>query len=189
MNTTKATYWIALAAFALALNSAYHHGKFLALHSAVNHTESRLCHLATRAEQTFAWARVLTGHQSQEFRADDEFIAREQAQVARAVAEHQADLDRALAEHQDDLARAMALRRADLDCMHQKIDRMHMVLDRAQFQRLRVLERARVKVSEAAGRRTIVVCPKTGPRITVQADGDIPEMDTEIADIEVGDSF
>ena len=94
-----------------------------------------------------------------------------------------------MAEQQADLARAMALRRADLDCMHQKIDRMHMVLDRAQFQRLRVLERARVRVSEAAGRRTIVVCPKTGRRITVKADGDFPDMDTEIADIEVGDSF
>lgn len=187
MNRNKATYWIALAAFALALNSAYHHGKFPALHSAVNGTEPRLCHLATRAEQTFALARVLTGHQGQEFRVDSEFIAREQAELARVTAEHQADLDLALAEHQADLARTMALRRADLDCMHQKIDRMHVVLDRAQFQRLRVLDRTRVRIANSPAGRLLAVCPKTG--VQVHVDGDLNDMDSEVSEIEVGDSF
>ena len=189
MNATKATYWIALAAFALALNSEYQHGKFPALHSAVNHTESELCQFVTRAEQTFAVARALTGDQRQEFRVDDEFIVREQAQVAGVMAEHQADLDRALAEHQADIGRAMALRQADLDRVQQKLDRMHVVLDRAQFQRVHVLDRVRVKIRNSPTGRTVVVCPKTGARITVRADDDLPDMDSEVSDIEVVDSF
>ena len=189
MDTTKAAYWIALAVVAMALNSAYHRGKFPALHSAVNATESRLCPLVTRAEQTFAIARAWTGHQNQEFRVDDDFLAREQAQMARVMAEEQADLARDLAEQQVDLARTMDLRRADVDCVHQKVDRMRMVLDRAQGQRLRVLERARIRIANSPAGRLLIVCPKTGIQVRVHADGDLPDMDNELSEIEVGDSF
>ena len=56
MNTNKATYWIALAVFALALNSEYQKGSFPALHR-VGPRRIHVCRVAARAEQTFALAR------------------------------------------------------------------------------------------------------------------------------------
>lgn len=189
MNTTKAIYWIALAAFALALNSEYRHGKFPVLHSVAGRAEFTLCRLASRAEQTLSLARVLTAPQPPEFHVDDEFIARQQAQVERVMAGHQADIDRALAEHQVDLDRAMDLREVDLDRVQQKLDRMHMVFDRAQHHRIRLLEGTRVRVSNDPSGRVVIVCPNTGARGRVHIGGDFPDMDTELSVIEVGDWF
>ena len=84
------------------------------------------------------------------------------------MADRQADLDRVLAQHQADLDRAMDLRQADLDRVQQKLDQMHMVLDRVQVQKLRKLELVRFKVRNAATRR-IVLCPETGARVMVDA--------------------
>ena len=60
MNSAKITYWIALAAFALALNGEYQHGKFPALHRAAQGAGNTLCRITTRAEHTLAMARLLT---------------------------------------------------------------------------------------------------------------------------------
>jgi hypothetical protein len=59
MNTNKAIYWIALAAFALALHSEYQKGSFPAVHRVAGRAEFMLCRVAARADQTFALARLL----------------------------------------------------------------------------------------------------------------------------------
>ena len=189
MNTNKLAYFMALGVLALGLTSEYQKGSFPAIHRAVGTAGNSLCRLATRAQRTLATARLLIGREPQEFRVDDDFIARQQAQVEQVIPEHQADIDRALADHRADLDRAMALRQAHLDCLQQRLDRMHAVLDRAQLQRVRVLERTRFKLSDAANRRMIVVCPKTGAKITVHTDAYLSDLDTNLPAIEVKDSF
>jgi hypothetical protein len=152
----QALYWIALGVLALGLNSEYQKGNLPLAHRVADHAEAAFCTVAMKAEQTWALAKVLTGNQ--EFRADDESLARQQAEIARAMAEHQADLDR-----------AMALRQADLDRIQHRLDRLHMVMDQAQVEKLRKLELVHFKMSDATSRR-IVVCPQTGRRITINAD-------------------
>jgi hypothetical protein len=162
----KALYWIALGVFALGLNSEYRKGNLPLAHQVANRAEAVLCQVAARAEQTWAMARVLSGRQ--EFRVDDQFLARQQAEV-----------DQVLAEHQADLAQAMALRQADMGRIHQKLDRMHIVLDRVQVQKFRKLEGMRFKLADVSSRR-IVVCPQTDTRVTVDAEPDIADMDVDI---------
>ena len=193
MNTTKAIYWIALATFALALNSEYQTGNFPSLHRVADRAESVLCSAATRAEQTLAMAGILTSRPRTEFQFDEQLLARQQAQVERVLAEHQADIDRALAirqsdfdrimsEHQAELDRAMDLRRADLDRVQQKLERVQQVLERTQFTRVRVLEHSRLRLSKAANRRISVICPKTGEKISIDADADLSDIDMNSAD-------
>lgn len=189
MNTDKMMYWVALGVLAVGLHSEYRNGRFPALHRVANQTGSTLCRIVTRAEQTVATARIVTGQVPQESRVDDEFVARQQDQAERVIAEHQADLDRVLAEHQGALDHAMALRQANLDCLHQKLDRMRVALDRAQLQRTRTLERMRFKLTNAANHRTIVVCPRTGARITIDAKADLSNLGRDIPAIDVGESF
>ena len=166
MNS-KALYWIALGVFVLGLNSEYQKGNLSLAHRVADHAEAVLCQVATRAEQTWAVVRVLSGRQ--EFRVDDQFLARQQAEV-----------DRVMAEHQADLARAMALRQADMDRIQQKLDRMHVVLDRVQVEKLRKLERVRFKLTNATNRRMIVICPETGARVS--ADTEAPDLSDIDAD-------
>jgi hypothetical protein len=189
MNTNKLAYFIALGVLALGLTSEYQKGSFPAIHRALGVTENSLCRLATRAQRAVAAAQLLTGREPEKVRLDDDFIVRQSAQVEQVMAEHQADIDRALAHHRADLDRVMTLRQAHLDCLQQKLDRMHVVLDRAQLQRVRVLERTRVQLSDAANRRMILVCPKTGAKITVHTDAYLPDLDTNLPAIEVKDSF
>ena len=167
MNS-KALYWIALGVFALGLNSEYQKGNLQLAHRVADRAEALLCQVAARAEQTWAVARVLSGRQ--EFRVDDQFLARQQTEV-----------DRVMAEHQGDLARAMALREADMDRIQQRLDRMHVVLDRAQMSKLRVLERTRFKLANATSRR-IVICPQTGTHVTVDTKPDIADLNIDVDD-------
>ena len=162
----KALYWIALGVFALGLNSEYQQGNLSLAHRVAGHAGAVLCKIATRAEQTLAVARVLTG--SQQSSVDDQFIALQQAEV-----------DRALAEHQAEMARAMALRQGDMDRIQRRLDRVHMVVDRAQLSKMRILERTRFKLSNAATRR-IVMCPETGTRVMVDADPDIADLTIDV---------
>ncbi len=195
MNTTKAIYWIALGTFALALNSEYKTGNFPALHRAADRAESVLCSAASHAEQSLAMAGILTSRPRTEFHLDEQLLARQQAQVERVLAEHQGDIDRAVAlrqsdfdrimsEHQADLNRAMALRQVDLDRVQQKLDRVQQVLERVQVNRVRVLERSHLRLSKAANHRISVICPKTGEKISIDADSDLSDMDTNLADVE-----
>ena len=189
MNTDKTMYWVALGVLALGLHSEYRNGRFPAIHHVADQAESTVCRLVTRAEQTLATAEVLTVRVPQKVRVDDDFMARQQAQVERVMAEHQADLDRLLADRQAHLDRAMALRQANFDCLQEKLDRMHVAVDRAQLQRVRAFERTRFKLSDAANRRTVLVCPRTGARITVHTAANLSDLDTNFAAIDVGDSF
>src|SRR5256885_13155256 len=59
----KALYWIALGVFALGLNSEYQQGNLSLIHRVADHTGAVICKIATRAKQTLAVARVLTGRQ------------------------------------------------------------------------------------------------------------------------------
>jgi hypothetical protein len=163
----KALYWIALGVFALGLNSEYQKGNLPLAHRVADRAEAILCRVAARAEQTWAVARVLSGRSA--FRVDDQSLARQQAEV-----------DRVMAEHQADLARAMALREADLDRIQDKLDRVHVVLDRAQMSKLRILERTRFKLTNATSR--IVICPQTGKRVTVDVQPDVADLNVDIDD-------
>ncbi len=144
----KALYWIALGVFALGLTSEYQQGNLPLAHRVADRAGAVLCQIATRAEQTWAVARVLTGR-TPEFQLDD------------------ADMDR-----------VSALRQADLDRLQERLDRVHVVLDRAQLAKLRVLERTRVKLSNATSRR-IVVCPQSGTRVSVDAEPDVADLDVD----------
>jgi hypothetical protein len=189
MNTSKALYWIALGTFALALSSEYRTGNFPTLHRAADRAASVFCQAATHAEQTLAMAGILNSRPLPEFRIDQQVLARQQAQVERVLAQHQADIDRAvairqvdiertLARHQADLDRAVALRQADLDRVQQNLDRVQQVLERVQVNRVRVMERSRLRVSKATDRRISVICPKTGEQISIQADADASDMNS-----------
>src|SRR2546423_831855 len=164
----KALYWIALGVFALGLNSEYQKGNLPLAHRVADRAQAVLCQVTARAEQTWAMAKVLNG--GPEFRVDDQFLARQQAEVDRVLAEHQADLDR-----------AMDMRQGDLDRVQQRLDRMHIVLDRVQVEELRKLEQVRFRLSNATSRR-IVVCPQTGNRVTVDAQPDVADLDVDIND-------
>jgi hypothetical protein len=168
MNS-KALYWIALGVFALGLNSEYQKGNLPLAHRVADRAESVLCRIATRAEQTLAVAGVLTRRSAPEFRLDDQFLARQQAEVDRVMAEHQAELER-----------AMDLRQADLDRLQQRLDRVHVVLDRAQMAKVRVLEHTRFKLRNATNRRMIVICPETATRVS--DDTDVPDLSDRDAD-------
>jgi hypothetical protein len=170
----KALYWIALGVFALGLNSEYQKGNLPVAHRVADRAEATLCRMATRAEQTLSLARVLTGRPAPEFRVDDQFLARQQATVDRVMAAHQAELDR-----------AMDLRKADLDRVQAKLDRMHSVLERAQMAQERVLEHSRFRLSNAANRRLMVICPKTGKRTAVQPSADSIVLDQDVSDADM----
>jgi len=166
----KALYWIALGVFALGLNSEYQKGNLPLAHRIADRAGAVLCQIATRAEQTWAVASVLTGRSAPELRVDDQFLARQQPEVERVMAEHQADLDR-----------AMALRQVDLDRVQAKLDRMHSAIERAQMVRVRVLERTRFNLSNATNRR-IVVCPQSGTRVSVDAEPDVADLSVDVDD-------
>jgi hypothetical protein len=166
----KALYWIALGVFALGLNSEYQKGNLPLAHRVADRAGAVLCQIATSAEQTWAVARVLTGRSAPELQVDDQFLARQQAEVDRVIAQHQADLER-----------AMALRQADMDRLQERLDRVHVVVDRAQLARVRILERTRFKLSNATNRR-IVVCPQSGTRVSVDAEPDIADLSVDVDD-------
>jgi hypothetical protein len=58
MNANKVAYFVAVGVVALGLTSEYRQGSFMALHRFAEHSESFLCRATTRAEQTFAVARL-----------------------------------------------------------------------------------------------------------------------------------
>lgn len=168
----KSLYWIALGVFALGLNSEYQKGNLPLAHRVADRAGAIYCQVASRAQQTWVLARVLTGHQ--DFPVADELLALKRAELDRAMADRQAALDRFVAEHQAELDRAQYRRQVDLDHVQQKLDRVHVVLDQVQVEKLRKLELVRYKVSNAIGRR-VVVCPQTGVRVMVDAQPDVED--------------
>jgi hypothetical protein len=180
MNS-KAIYWIALGVFALGLNSEYQKGNLPVAHRVADRAEGVFCRVATRVEQTWVLARILTGHQ--DVTLDDQLLALKQAEADRAMSDRQADVDRVIAEHQADLDHARYLRQADLDRVQRNLGRMNIVLDRVQVEKLRKLELVRFKVSNAVGRR-VVVCPQTGVHVMVNAQPDVEDAADVSIDID-----
>jgi hypothetical protein len=165
MNTNKIMYWLALGVFVLGLHSEYRNGRFPALHRLADHAESGLCRMVTRAEQTVALARVLTGPQPY---ATDEPLA-----FARDRQFAQAELLREQARAHAQLLRDQVRAQAELM-------RAHAELQQSQIQRIRWSTQSQFRFANAAHRRVTLICPKTGARISVNAGP---------SDIEVNDNF
>jgi len=178
MHTTKAVYWIAIGIFALGMSSEYQKGNLPTIHRAAARAEGVICRVVSRAEQTLAEAQLLTNRRGRDLASNDRFMAFHQAQIDRAMALRQAHLDR-----------VRALRQADLDSAQARLDRLRAELDHAQAQRVQILERVRVKLSDAANRRVMVICPKTGARVAVNPEGGAAGIDADLPQIEVEDSF
>jgi hypothetical protein len=129
MNTTKATYWIALATFALALNSEYRHGKFPGLHRVAGRAGTTLCRITTRAEQTLAMARLLTvrpGLPAQELLASNAAeIAENQAEMLREQARDEAEVLREQGRDQAETLRDQVRAQADILRAEAQLQRAH----------------------------------------------------------------
>jgi hypothetical protein len=170
MDTNRAAYWIALGVFALALNSEYRHGSFVPLHRVAEHAGSALCRMATRAEQTVAFARVFT--RGEGFWMDDLPTVPDGAEVARAKEEVLRDQARDEVELLRDGVQAQA-----------DVIRTQAEAQRAEVEQIRVRMRSQFRLARTVDRRVVVVCPKTGMRIAVNAGmrmaGVSPDVDLE----------
>ena len=180
MNTTKATYWIALAVFALALNSEYRHGNFPALHRAAECASTTLCRAATRAEHTLAMARLLAGRPAL---AADDLLAWNTSEMA----ENQAEMLREQAQVQAEVLRAQtrdqAERLRDQIRVQMEMIRAQAEMQRDQIEQIRYRTRSQVRISNAVNRRMIEVsspgCSKSDVRVAVNAGLDSSDDDEE----------
>jgi hypothetical protein len=173
MDTNKAAYWIALGVLALGLNSEYRHGSFVALHRVAEHAGSALCRMATRAEQTVAVARVLT--RGEGYWTDGLPAATGGAEMARAQEELLRDQARDEAELLRDRIREEVEAQAD-------VIRAQAEVQRADVEQIRVRVRSQVRLARTVDRRVVVVCPKTGVRIAVNAGMRLAEVSPDVED-------
>ena len=173
MDTNKAAYWIALGVLALGLNSEYRHGSFVPLHRVSERAGSTLCRMATRAEQTLAVARVLTSRER--FAADGLVAATDGAEMARAQVELLRDQARDEAELLRDRLREQVLAQAD-------VIRVQAETQRAEDEQIRLRMRSQVRLARTVDRRVMVVCPKTGVRIAVNAGMRLAEVSPDVED-------
>src|SRR5271157_159501 len=154
MNTTKATYWIALAAFAFALNSEYRHGNFPALHRAAERASTTMCRAATRAEHTLVMARLLTGRRA--LPANDLLafntseMAENQAEMLREQAQIEAEVLR-------DQTRDQAERLRDQIRAQMEMIRAQAQMQRDQIEQIRFGTRSQVRISNAVSRRVVAI--------------------------------
>ena len=177
MNTNKFAYWIALGVLALGLSSEYRHCNFAPLHRAVGRADSALCRIVTRAKETLAVARMLTG--GERFPVDHlaastgpAEVAQVQKQVLRRQARAQSEAIRAQVRDQI---------RAQVDVMRAQAE-----IRRAQIEQSRLLSRSEFKFASAVNPRISVVCPKNGARIVVNA---VPDLPDNLPGVEVDDNF
>jgi len=173
MDTNKAAYWIALGVLALGLNSEYRHGSFVALHRVAEHAGSAFCRVATRAEETLAVARVLTSREP--FAVDDLPVAAGGAEMARAQEKLLRDQARDEAELLRDRLRDEVRARADAI-------RAQAEMQRAEVEQIRIRVRSQFGLARAVDRRVVVVCPKTGVRIAVNAGMKLAEVSPDVED-------
>ena len=169
MNTTKATYWIALATFALALNSGYQHRKFPALHRVAGRAGATLCRITTRAEQTLAMARFLTDRSATP-QSDD------LATAVTEMAEAQADLSRERGEVQiqvkdnGELARKRICAQTAMIRAQVQMQRSKIQMQRAQIDQIRSRARSQVHFINSAVRRVVVIGPEECAKESVGVD-------------------
>ena len=159
MDTNKAAYWIALGVLALGLNSEYQNGNFVAVHRVAERAGSVLCGVSSRAQQSLAVAFGMTNREK--FRADDLVAANEGREVARAEAEMVREQARARAEMVRERVRDQI--RAQADAIREQAEMEH-----AQIEQVRWRTASQFGLARTANRRVTVVCPKTGPRITLK---------------------
>ena len=187
MNTQKAAYWLALAVFGLALHSEYQHGSFPALHRVANCAGSTLYRIATDVEQTLAMARPQTTLPA--LRADD----LDASANARELAEAKAEWAGAEARDKAEELREQAQDRAEL-LRDQARARVEMIRAEVQMQRTQIEQihrsvRSQLRASRAVDRRIVVLCPRTRAQVVVQAGKGLSDLDTDLSEIEVADSF
>lgn len=170
METNTIAYWMALGVLALGLNSEYHRGNFVALHRIGNRAGSALCRISSRAGQTLALARLMNADEGVR---EDQFAANEKAQFVR----DEADLvrDQAMAEAQLVRERVRDQVRAQAYAIREQAD-----LQRAQIQRIRWNAASQVRTSRNGDRRMVVVCPKTGTRISLDMNGDLADFPSQV---------
>jgi hypothetical protein len=156
MNTTKATYWIALAAFAIGLNSEYQQGKFPALHTVAGHVESTVCRISTRAQQTLAMAGFVIGRQA--------LPAYQWSRKTTEMADARADLREAARDRAEMLREQL---RAQAARMHAQAQ-----LQRDQVRQIRYRVRAEMPMVRASRRMAVVDmqnCSKAEARAAVNS--------------------
>jgi hypothetical protein len=146
MNTQKAAYWLALAVFGLAVLSSYQHGSFPSLHRIAGLASSETCHLASRAEQAFAMAKVLTGRDV--FRAEDYLDRAELADLAQA----QSEFLREQTQDKAELFREQILAQADMR-------RAELQMRRDQIQQIRDSACSQIHLTRSVNRRVFVGTP------------------------------
>jgi hypothetical protein len=173
MDTNKAAYWIALGVLALALNSEYQHGRFVALHRVSEYAGSALCRMATRAAQTVAVARVLV--RGEGYWMGNLPAAPDEADMARAQGELLRDQARDEAELLRDRLREEVQAQAD-------VIRAEAETQRAEVEQIRLRMRSQFRIARAVNRRVMVVCPKTGVRIAVNAGMRLAEVSPDAVD-------
>ncbi len=166
MNSEKIVYWVALGVFALGINHEYRDGKFPAAHQVMAKAESTLCHLAARAGQTVAMARLIVDPPAAVVNHDvlvaTSDFGPEQVEMLRNQAQAQAELVREQVQAQAEILRARA------------------ELRRAQIEQMRRLTDSQFPFSHAADRHVVLICPKTGMKVAVKVNP---------PDVEVSDNF
>lgn len=174
MDTNKAAYWVALGVLALGLNSEYQHGNFVTLHRVAERTSATLCHVSTRAEQTLMALGITSRG---EFPVDGLLAASDRAEMTRDEAELVQEQAR---------ARAEMIRVRVRDEIRAQTDeiRARAEMQRAQIEQIRWRAVSQIRLSRADNHRVMVVCPKMGARITVNADSELAEIapDVEVED-------
>jgi hypothetical protein len=173
MDTNKAAYWIALGVFALALKSEYRHGSFVPLHRVAERAGSALCRMATRAEQTVAVARVFV--RGERLPVDGLVVATNRGEMARAQGELLRDQARDEAELLRDRIRDEVQAQGD-------VIRAQAEMQRAEVEQIRLRMRSQFRLARAVDRRVVVVCPKTGMRIAVNAGMRLAEVSPDAED-------
>ena len=172
MDTNKAAYWIALGVLALGLNSEYKHGSFVTMHRVADRAESALCRISSHVEQTVAVARVLASRDRFEVgnllaSASGGESTRDRAELLREQAQEEADLFR-------ERVKENVQRQVD-DQIRAQVDviRAQAEMRRAEIEQIRARSQSEFGFARTVNRRVIVVCPKTGTRIAVDAEPEI----------------
>lgn len=187
MNTNKAAYWIILGVLALGLNSEYRHGNFVPLHRIAERAHSAFCWVSTRAQRTLEAAAILTNRGR--FATHDLLASNEGKEMARAQTE---------ALREQALDEAELLRERVQDRVKENVRdnvrdamRAHAKIQRAEIEKIQLRARSDFKLVRTADRRMLVICPKTGTRISVNpgAKSGNTSADVDSADIDLQENF
>jgi hypothetical protein len=182
MNTNKTAYWFILGVLVLGLNSEYRHGNFVPLHHAAARAHSAFCWASTRVEQTLADAGILTHRR---FAAHDLLASKEETNMARVQSEllrEQLQDDSELLQEGVQARIAENVREKVRDAMRAQADvlRAEAEIQRAEIEQIRLRARSDSKLVRTADRRMLVICPKTGTRISMNPGAKSADTSTDI---------